>query len=240
MSRPARHAGGFTLLEVMVAMAILAMSLTAAFEVVGGALQNHLRTRELELATMLARAKLVEVEAKFEEDGFRDFDQSEDGTFEDEGHPEIRWKVATVKPTLELGAEGVVKAFTGAEGGLESLLAQMGGAAPASQGSGSSSSGPQAAASPLAAATTAMLQSALPVLGEQIKKGVRQLRLTVSWQDGSREESFTVVTHLVVLTPGAGATTTPGGLPGGLGGGGGLPPGFPPAVPPFTPPGGGK
>lgn len=238
MTRASRRARGFTLLEVMVAMAILAMSLTAAFEVVGGALQNHLRTRELELATMLARAKLAEVEAKYEEEGFRDFDQSEEGTFEDEGHPEIRWTAATVKPTLELGAEGVVKAFTGAEGGLESLLAQMGGAPTAGQGGASSASGPQAAASPLAAATTAMLQSALPVLGEQIKKGVRQLRLTIAWQDGARQESFTVVTHLVVLTPGNTAATSPTGLPAGLTGGATIP-GFPAPTPIITP-GGGK
>lgn len=214
-ARPGRLARGFTLLEVMVAMAILAMALTAAFEVVGGALRNHVRTRDLELATMLARGKLAEVEAKFEEEGFRDFDQSEDGTFEDDGHPEVRWKVATVKPTLELGAEGVVKAFTGADGGLEGLMAQITGASDeAAKASGSG--GPTAGRSPLEGATTALLQSALPMLGEEIKKGVRQVRLTVSWQDGAREESFTVVTHLVVLAPG-GTTSATGGTAGGGG-----------------------
>jgi len=38
-------------------------------------------------------------------------------------------------------------------------------------------------------------------LGEQIKKGVREVRLTVAWKDGKRDESFTVVTHMVVLAP---------------------------------------
>jgi hypothetical protein len=41
------------------------------------------------------------------------------------------------------------------------------------------------------------------VLGEEIKKGVREVRLTVSWSEGARQESFTVVTHLVVLVPGS-------------------------------------
>ncbi|MCM2333530.1 MAG: prepilin-type N-terminal cleavage/methylation domain-containing protein [Anaeromyxobacteraceae bacterium] len=224
--RARRHAsgGGFTLLEVMVAMAILAMSLMAAFDVVGGALRNHERTRHLELATMLARAKLAEVEARFEEDGFRDFDESDEGTFDEEGHPEVSWKVATVKPTMELGAEGVVKALTGADGGLEGLL----GMAPGSLG-GAGGKGAGAAAgapiSPLAGQALAAIQTQLTALGEEIKKGVREVRLTVSWKEGPSEESFTVVTHMVVLVPGSQAATAgTGGLPAG----GGLPPAGPP------------
>ncbi|HET9552447.1 MAG TPA: type II secretion system protein, partial [Anaeromyxobacteraceae bacterium] len=118
MSAAPGRARGFTLLEVMVAMAILAMALVTTFEVVGGALRNHVRARQIETATLLARAKLAEVEAGFEEDGFRDFDQDDEGTFDEQGHPEVRWHVKAVKPTVDLGPEGVVKALTGAEGGL--------------------------------------------------------------------------------------------------------------------------
>lgn len=197
-----RAARGFTLLEVMVAMAILALSLTAAFEVVGGAMQNHLRARKLELATILARGKLAEVEAKFEEDGFRDFDQSEDGTFDEEGHPEVRWEVKTTKPTVDLGADGVIKALTGADGGLMGLL----GMAPDAKGAGggpATDAAASLAASPMAQAAKGMIDQQLTVLGEEIKKGVRQVRLTVSWEDGKATESFTVATTMVVLTPGS-------------------------------------
>jgi general secretion pathway protein I len=198
---PRRAARGFTLLEVMVAMAILALSLTAAFEVVGGAMQNHGRARRLEVATLLARAKLAEVEAKFEEDGFRDFDQSEDGSFGDEGHPEIKWEVKTTKPTVELGADGVIKALTGAEGGLMGLL----GTAPGGEGSGGAGTDAAAslAQSPMAQAAKAAIEQQLTALGEEIKRGVRQVRLTVSWEDGRATESFTVATTMVVLTPGS-------------------------------------
>jgi general secretion pathway protein I len=195
---------GFTLLEVMVAMAILAMSLVAAFDVVGGALRNHERTRHLELATMLARGKLAEVEARFEEDGFRDFDESDDGTFDEEGHPEVTWAVRTVKPTVELGAEGVVKALTGADGGLEGLLGMAPGSLGGKAGDGAGAgAGLAGASSPAAAAALASIQAQLTTLGEEIKKGVREVRLTVAWKEGAREEAFTVVTHLVVLTPGS-------------------------------------
>jgi general secretion pathway protein I len=196
---------GFTLLEVMVAMAILAMSLVAVLEVVGGALRAHERTRALELATTLARGKLAEVEARFETDGFRDFDESYDGSFEEEGHPEVKWILTTVKPGVELGADGVIKALTGVEGGLDGLLARLGGSGPGGQATAGQAAGPTTAvaASPLAGLAKGLIQQQLVSLGEQLKKGVRQVRLTVAWPDGPHTQSFTVVTHLVVLAAGA-------------------------------------
>jgi general secretion pathway protein I len=49
----------------------------------------------------------------------------------------------------------------------------------------------------------AALQTQLNLVGEQIKKGLRELHLTVSWKDGARDESFTVVTHLLSTATGA-------------------------------------
>ena len=71
---------------------------------------------------MLARGRLAEAEATFEEDGFRDFDQTEAGTFEEQGHPEVTWKLEAIKPQLELGPDAVLKALTGVEGGVAGLL----------------------------------------------------------------------------------------------------------------------
>jgi len=213
----ARPARGFTLLEVMVAMGVLALGLVVAFEVVGGALQNHVRARDLQLATLLARGKLADLQAKFDQDGFRDFDESDDGSFDAEGHPEVRWEMRTVKPTVDLGAEGVIKALTGADGGLQGLLgmanaggqdgapsglaALLGGAAGAAPASSTTGAPvPQSSgAGALAGPAMALIQQQLTTLGEEIKKGVREVRLTVSWPDGRSTESFTVVTHLVIL-----------------------------------------
>jgi general secretion pathway protein I len=199
-SRP-RLRRGFSLLEVMVALAVLALALTAVSDVVGGALRNHVRARQLEVATMLARGQLAETEAKYLEEGFRDFDQSESGTFDEQGHPEVTWKLETLKPQLELGPDAVLKALTGIEGGVAGLL----GLDAKGQGPGSGAAGPitSLGGSPLAGAAVAMIQQQLTGLGEKLKAGVREVRLTVGWKDGKATESFTLVTHLVVLSTGA-------------------------------------
>ena len=209
-----RRRRGFTLLEVMVALAVLALALTAVSDVVGGALHNHVRAQQLEVATMLARGRLAEVEAKYEEEGFRDFDQSEDGTFEEEGHPEVSWKLETVKPRIGLGPDAVLKALTGLDGGVAGLLGLDAKGQPQGAGSGSAAGGPTTSlgGNPMAGAAVAMIQQQLTALGEQLKSGVREVRLTVAWKDGKSTESFTLTTHLVVLTTGAQkrlAPTTP-------------------------------
>jgi general secretion pathway protein I len=188
--RPARRvARGFTLLEVMVALAILAGSLLAISDVVSGALRNHVRARNLEVATLLARGKLAAVEDHYEAKGFKTSDEADDGTFEDEGHPEVRWRVEVTVPPGELGPDAVLRALTGSEDALQQLLP------PPDQA-------PQLA--PFQAVIAAQLQGKLGELGQKLKQGVRQVRLTISWPEGSGEESFAVTTHMVVLAPGEG------------------------------------
>lgn len=188
--RPARRvARGFTLLEVMVALAILAGSLLAISDVVSGALRNHVRARNLEVATLLARGKLAAVEDHYEAKGFKTSDEADDGTFEDEGHPEVRWRVEVTVPPGELGPDAVLRALTGSEDALQQLLP------PPDQA-------PQLA--PFQAVIAAQLQGKLSELGQKLKQGVRQVRITISWPEGSGEESFAVTTHMVVLAPGEG------------------------------------
>lgn len=186
----ARHARGrgFTLLEVMVALAILAGALLALSDVVGGALRNHVRAQQLEVATLLARGKMVALEEGFERTGFRDFDQTGEGTFEEEGHPEFRFKAEAVKPEVDLSAEKILAMLTGTED-----LSQLLGGATGEDGT--------TVLDPRAGAISALVQTQLTAFGELVKKGVREVRLTVSWDDGGAERSFTVVTHLVVLRP---------------------------------------
>ena len=177
--------GGFTLLEVMVALAILATSMVALSDVVGGALRNQVRARNLELAALLARGKMVQLEDHYEWKGFPATDESDEGTFDEEGHPEIRWRLEVTAPEGTLDGDRVLRAMTGQD--LQQLI-------------GKPDENPQLA--PVAAQLTPLLQTTTARLGEYVKRGLRKVRLTVSWPESGREESFEVQTHMLVLAPG--------------------------------------
>lgn len=73
---------GFTLLEVMVALAILAITLTSIYRLHGQTMVLSARTRFYTQAPMLAQSKLAEIERqgmKNSEDGSGDFGQDVPG-----------------------------------------------------------------------------------------------------------------------------------------------------------------
>ena len=57
-------------------------------------------------------------------------------------------------------------------------------------------------ATTVGAVVGAMLQTTAAQFAEQVKKGLREVRLTVSWPESGRDESFQVKTHMLVLAPG--------------------------------------
>ncbi|HUB05484.1 MAG TPA: prepilin-type N-terminal cleavage/methylation domain-containing protein [Myxococcales bacterium] len=221
---------GFTLLEVTVALAILALGLVAVVDINTSATRLHEASQHITLATMLARSKLVDLEFKLNQDGFSDFDKEIDGTFEEEKHPEMRWKAEILKPDLTKSVQQITGLISGAMGGaggtgglgglagaagggssaLASLLGQSALIQPGTQLpdtlSSSSSSAPSSPTTTglggmLGGAASGIIQSQVQMLVQQIQQGVREVRLTVFWPEGRQEGSFTVTTHFVVLTP---------------------------------------
>jgi len=246
VSLPGRHRDrrgpGFTLLEVMVALVLLSGALMAATDLAGAALRNHEHARDLNAAVLLARARMAELEERYEDQGFKEGDESDQGDFSAEGWPEFRWKLEVLRPAPSLTADQVVGMLTGATGAADAKeLAQklMGGA---SGSAGGASLAPAGGAQALAMLSTA-LQAQVTGFAEKLKRSLRELRLTVSWTSGKKPRGFTVATHLVVLTPRA-----PGGARGdspdvpatlaapvvGAPAGGGVP-GGPPGLPPRPP-----
>lgn len=70
---------GFTLLEVMVAVAILGLGLTAILSAQAGAVSGATHARHMSVATGLARCKMTEIEEQLYRDGFQELDQAESG-----------------------------------------------------------------------------------------------------------------------------------------------------------------
>jgi len=84
-ARPA--AGGFTLLEVMIAMAILAIALVAAFQSQSQSISMSGQARFLTTASLLAQGKMAELEALKLENVV-----SDSGDF-GEDYPDYAWQV---------------------------------------------------------------------------------------------------------------------------------------------------
>ncbi|MBS2029042.1 MAG: prepilin-type N-terminal cleavage/methylation domain-containing protein [Deltaproteobacteria bacterium] len=112
---------GFTLLEVMVAMAILAIALVALSEINAGAIAMHSYAKQLNVAAMLARGKMLDIETQLDEKGLPAEGENmspSDGNFEDEGFPQYKWKVEVVAPKADnLDPTKLVSMILGGSGG---------------------------------------------------------------------------------------------------------------------------
>ena len=68
--KPAVKKEGFTLIEVLVAVAILGLALTAIFVSEAGAVKAGHRARRITVASVLARCKMAEIEEEIAREGF--------------------------------------------------------------------------------------------------------------------------------------------------------------------------
>lgn len=93
---------GFTLLEVMVGLALLGLALTVLLKSAANSIFNARQAQMLGVVTDLARAKMYDIEELLLKDGFSETDQSENcvepgetlqggETFEAEGWPLVRY-----------------------------------------------------------------------------------------------------------------------------------------------------
>jgi general secretion pathway protein I len=203
---------GFTLLEVMISLGILAVALMAIGDLNGGAVRMHAYAKKLTVAVQLARGKMLDVQEQLRKDGLSDYSKEYHGTFEDEGWPEFKWKAQVIKPDFDVDPTTAINRLGGGLG-LDSAPGGIGGALSGLTGGGGLPGGASSGLSGIPSGPTGGAGGALGALGpmsglvdaqvkqfsELIKNSVRELKLTVSWKAGSVEESFDVVEHIVVL-----------------------------------------
>lgn len=189
----ARSSAGFTLLEVIIAVAILGVSLVAVHAINGGALSMHAYAKRLTVATLLARSKIVDVESKLQSEGFPADDETEEGDFDEEGFPSYKWKAEIIRPKTEDISTDALLSMFGMGGDSDSannpLASAMG-------------AGGQAAAAQGGQMLAGVMQTQLQTMMTQLGQTLREVRVTVYWPDGKQMDQFTVVTHVVSLGPG--------------------------------------
>jgi len=179
-----RAIAAFTLLEVMIAMAILSVSLIVVMD--QAALVTQYQGEQI-LAATLARRKMVDLELAIEKDGFPADAKEECGTFEEDLADEMD------QPN---GIERFEYCWTLKEVDLPIPMDMLGGSGEG-EGSGSGSRG------------TSAMAGALPggispeAIGEQLSKAVRVLTLTVKWKTGELPQELSVSMHLVNMTQAA-------------------------------------
>lgn len=205
-----RRARGFTLLEVMISLAILAVSLVAISDLNGGAVLMHAYGRRATEATLLLRGKMLDVEDDLQKKGFSDFNDEQHGTFDDEGSPGYAWSAEILKPDVQLDPAQLLNMLgVGGSGGSKStqqtgtnigaaagaLAQSLGGAQGALQGLQGGG-----AAALLGGPLGGVLQGQAKTFIETLKKSVREIRLTVSWQDGKQLQKVSA-SQIVVILP---------------------------------------
>ncbi len=165
---------GFTILEVMIALAILAGGLAISIAATASNVRQAHRAQMLGVVTNLARGKMYDIEEELIHDGFGELEKTEDGDFSDEGWPNIEWEVTVEKVELP---------------GLAALQAADGEAGDgATDGRGS-----DIADSAGGFAGAGLIGSQFEMIANVLERSIRRVTLKVTWRVGRTTEDMSVV-----------------------------------------------
>jgi prepilin-type N-terminal cleavage/methylation domain-containing protein len=249
---------GFTLVEVMISLGILAMGLAVLIKSTASNIASTEGAAMDSTATNLARGEMYELEEKLAKEGFQDMDEHKEGDFSAEGWPSITWAYDIQAVQLpELGAvqtmatkaveqkqsgsggsaaiSGNPNDLSGAFGNstLGGMLGMFGGMGMGGMGgmTGNGMTGADAKGA-------SFIQSQYELVKQVLKASIRKVTLTVKWTVINDPRSMVVVEY---LTDPAGMNKVLGSL--GMDSGGPsttTPPGgtTPPPNKTTTPPGG--
>jgi general secretion pathway protein I len=228
----ARGRRGFTLIEVMVAVAILAMSLTAIFASEAGAAKVAHRSRKMGMAALAARCKMNEIEEQIADEGLPAlFDSGSDACCEETPTEGVTcdWEIELVTlPDTMFAPEEPEPGSTGepTDPGDKTAATK-----PPTDPNDKTQKGlppdpmtalrdvdPEAALAGggLGGMASMALGYAYPVLKPAFEAQIRRATVTVHWKEGSRDHSFDVTQYVVAERPAGPAPeeptqTSPGG-----------------------------
>lgn len=110
-----RARGGFSLLEVLVALAVMSVSLTSILGMQSTAARATEQIRFMSIAPHLARTAMSELLIRMQRDGWGAFDKAETGDFSDIAQrPDFKWRAEVKKIEMELSAPSNAGSRSGA------------------------------------------------------------------------------------------------------------------------------
>jgi len=166
---------GFTLLEVLIAVAILSLSLTSLLTSQMSAMRATRYAKQVSVAAFLAEYQLVEIEwiVKQEDKGWGNADKEFSGDFSEQGWPDMRYECLV--DMVELPDHNALMAAKDA--GDTDDNDDLGGV----QSGGAS-------------AFSAM-GMVWPIVKGAVEQAIRKVSCTVKWKDGKIEHDFKLETY---------------------------------------------
>ena len=189
---------GFTLLEVMIAVAILGLSLTAIFSSEVGAANVAARARRQNVATTLARCKMGEIEQLIQIEGLPAIEKKDsDNCCEhapQEGF-ECDWIIERII-LPEFGTQDDEDDGTSERDRSNQRLTEA-----YDEVNSEGGTPQQVIAGQAGNLTTMALQIGFPILKPFLEEQVRRATVTVHWKEGPSERGFDVIQYLVSEQP---------------------------------------
>jgi general secretion pathway protein I len=224
---------GFTLLEVLMAIAILGLGLSVLMGAQTGLFANAKRAERLSIATNVARCRMSELELELMQKGYPMIDQENEGDCcmgESEDGFRCSWKVQRVELPEASGMEGdadggVDSANTGAFGPLLDLQENATALGEGADISALAENLGTASSTGTDGLVSMVMGFVYPSLKPMLEASIRKIVVTVAWKEGIKERTL-VVTQFVTdprqgeLDPEAAAGLENGipGFPGATGG----------------------
>ena len=197
---------GYTLLEVLIAMSILAIALSILLGTQANSAHMTERANRMALASLLVRSKMIDLEGELRTEGFSDTTQELSGDFSDEGFDDMEWEAVIEILEIPDAASGDFAA---------AVHTQLFGDGE-NQGS--------LTGSDAVSQWLPMIMAELPGIINQMCQRARRITLEISWPEGNENMTLTVEQYVVNLNYGGAEgvnpievpTSAPGMGPGGM------------------------
>lgn len=164
---------GFTLLEVMIAMAIMLVAFSSILAIQSSSMSSALKSRQIHEVSMLARWAIAQTEVEISGKKFDELPEELSGTFASP-YQDYTWtrKIVEVKlPNLQGLSKAVSAANAGESGGNREDDEQ----------------------------NSAIMEQMTKVITNFLSKAIRQVTMTVHWKRGAFDQSYDVAMYWVDL-----------------------------------------
>jgi general secretion pathway protein I len=166
-----RSIEGFTLLEVMIALAIMMVAFSSILAIQSSSMNSALRSRQIHEVSMLARHAMAETEVEITGKKFEEISEELSGQFA-EPYADYSW-VRKVKEVKLPNLAGISQAAQQAQGG--------------------------ASAKEDDSQSSAIVEQMTKVITNFLSKAVREVTITVSWKRGTTTQKYDVAMYWVDL-----------------------------------------